>query len=116
MVVDVDRGVMKLAVLGDSAKPLGRDPGQLSWRSEQPQQAERNGHNNGHGDETRNLFLEWGHATSIAAITGSQRWYGVRVFASTSGRLLSLTGCAVAGVHGLRKIPLVERCYRGGLK
>jgi hypothetical protein len=29
--------VMKLAALEDSVKPLGRDPSQLGWRSEQPQ-------------------------------------------------------------------------------
>jgi hypothetical protein len=74
MAVDVDRGVMKLAALGDRAKPLARDPGQLGSRSEQPQQAERNGHDGGHGEESGNLFLEWRHVTSIPAICESQRW------------------------------------------
>jgi hypothetical protein len=58
MVVDVDRGVMKLAPLDDRTKALARDPGQLGWRSEQPQQAECNGHDGSHGYETGDLFLE----------------------------------------------------------
>lgn len=72
MAVDVDRGTMKLAAFADRAQPLARDPGQPGWRSEQPQQAERNGHDGGHGDETGKLLLEWRHAISIPAISESQ--------------------------------------------
>lgn len=71
MAVDVDRGVMKFAALGDM--PLACDPGQLGWRSEQPQQAERNGHDGGHGNETGNLVLEWRHKVPLPAISESQR-------------------------------------------
>ena len=74
MAVGVDRGAMKLAPLVDSAKALACDPGQLGWRSEQPQQAERNGHDGSHGYETGDLVLEWRHVTSIPAISESQRW------------------------------------------
>ena len=74
MAVDADRGAIKLAPLVDSAKALARDPGQLGWRSEQPQQAERNGHDGCHGYETGHLVLEWRHVTSIPAISESQRW------------------------------------------